>query len=308
MSQCFGQLPFGISIGDCGPSSENIMDTKMLTESVSKSLNNNLIKKSTETIAAQDQTVILNGTCCQPFNVGQKLSMKMVSMDTIENEMNTTIKNSVLSNIDNSIDAKVKSSKGFLGSADTSKLKSAIKNYVSQKFDNEDVKNSIMEKAQKTIASQNQKVVINCGDYVNEATGQTTGPVKDTSCNITQDFVLDMFSQDLVQNVMAGVTESAAVNKAVNDLKSSLESKGGGLEDVVGALTGPFAIIVAAVVIGGLLFFFMGGKNIFTGGFNLLTNPKQLAMLAVGVVMLIVIIMMIVKLTKKKEEFYIYYE
>jgi hypothetical protein len=42
MSQCFGTLPLGISIGDCGPSSENIMDTKMLTESVSKSLNNNM--------------------------------------------------------------------------------------------------------------------------------------------------------------------------------------------------------------------------------------------------------------------------
>jgi len=309
MSQCFGTLPLGISIGDCGPSSENIMDTKMLTESVSRSLNNNMVKKSTETIAAQDQTVILNGTCCQPFNVGQKLSMKMVSMDTIENDMNTTIKNSVLSNIDNSIDAKVKSSKGALAAADTSKLKSAIKNYVSQKFDNEDVKNSIMEKALKTIASQNQRVVINCGDYVNEATGKTTGPVKDTSCNITQDFVLDMFSQDLVQNVMAGVTESAAVNSAVNELKTSLDSKSEGVSDVISALTGPFAIIAIAVIVGGGLFFFMGGKSIFTGGFNLLTNPKQLAMLAVGVVMLVVIIMMIVKLTaKKKEDFYVYYE
>ncbi len=304
MSQCYGTFPLGISIGDCGPSSENIMDTKMLTESVSKSLNNNLIKKATENVVAQDQTVILNGSCCQPFNVNQKLSMKVVSMDTVENEMSTTIKNSVLNNIDNSIDAQLKSKKGLLASADTSKLKNAIKNFVSQKFENEDVKNSIMEKASATIASQDQKVIINCGDYVNEATGEPAGPIKDTSCNINQEFVLDMFSQDMVQNVMSGIQENEAVNKAVNDLKSKMDSSSEGLSDVIGALTGPLIILV----IGAIAFFLMGGTKIFTGGFNLLTNPKQMAMLAIGIVLLVVIIMAVIKLRAKKEEFYYEYD
>jgi hypothetical protein len=267
-------------------------------------LNNNLIKKSTENVNSQDQTVVLIGSCCQPFNVNQKLNMKVVSMDTVENEMSTTIKNSVLNNIDNSIDAQLKSKVGLLAAKDTSKLKNAIKNFVSQKFENEDVKNSIMEKASATIASQDQKVTINCGDYVNEATGNPAGPIKDTSCNINQEFVLDMFSQDMVQNVMSGIQDNEAVNTAINDLVSAQDSGSEGLSDVLNALFGPLIVIVIGII----AFFLMGGTKIFTGGFQLLTNPKQMAMLAIGIVFLVVIIMAVIKLRAKKEEFYYEYD
>jgi len=61
-------------------------------------------------------------------------------------------------------------------------------------------------------------------------------------------------------------------------------------------------------VIGAIAFFLMGGTKIFTGGFNLLTNPKQMAMLAIGIVLLVVIIMAVIKLRAKKEEFYYEYD
>ena len=270
MSKCYGQ--FGpISIGDCGPKSENIVDTKSITQSISTTAQNSATSTDDRTIVVQGQNIVVNGKgpqCCNALNINQTANLKMYSQNKINNDFSNQISRTVIDNIDNKIDAVMESNKGALAT-DTAKLKQVLKTATEKYFQNATNQNNIQALAKRTIANQNTNVVINCAEFYNSTTGKSFGPVQtDAGCNINQQFVLDSFSLNVIDNVLKNISTETAVTQVMNELKSKLKSKSEGISDIISSYMAPLIIgaIVLFIIIGVVLFFFLkSNKSIKSG-------------------------------------------
>jgi hypothetical protein len=194
-----------------------------------------------------------------------------MKQDKITNDFSSKIGRDIINSIDNSIDAAMSSNKGTLAGADVSKLKNSMKNYVENYFESNTNKSNITESLKKVIGNQAQNVNIQCANYINDITNKPTGPITPSNCNIDQTFLLDSFSQSVIDNVFKDILNDSAVNEAVNGLKSSFESKTEGVSDVVGAF-GMYIIIgvIAVVLVLGVVayFFLKSDKKISGPGFS----------------------------------------
>ena len=269
MSNCYGTVG-PLSIGDCGPESSNIIDTKNITKNITNSVQQSMSSNTDDTISNQTQNVNISGlnpNCCSNFTVKQLTNLKLIKQDKITNEFSSNIGRAIVNSIDNSIDAAMSSNKGTLAGADVSKLKTSMKNYVENYFESNTNKSNIAESAKKVIGNQVQNVNIQCANYINDITNKPTGPISPSNCNIDQTFLLDSFSQSVIDNVFKDIQNDSAVNEAMNGLKSSLVSKSEGISDVISAWMGPIIIIaiVLFIVLGIVAYFFLKSDKKISG-------------------------------------------
>jgi hypothetical protein len=265
----------GLSIGDCGAKTTNVIDTTSITKSITNSVQSKRDSSTNTSIANQNQRIVIDGMgpgCCQNFNASQTMRFKSVSKSDINDQFVTNIKASVTDKIDSAISAAMSSSTSLLA-RDTSKLSNSVKAYIEKQFQRESVKNSIKEKANNTIASQNQEITIKCADLWNRETGQYIKPIKPSNCDINQDFVAEAFSSDVSKTIFKDIVNDSGVMDALNELKSKHEAKGEGFSDIIGSLTGIYAVIAIVViaVVGIAAYFLLNG-----GGDKLIGLKKGL--------------------------------
>ena len=250
--------------------SSNIIDTKNITKNITNMVQQTMTTKTEDTVSNQTQNVNiigLNPQCCSNFTVKQLTNLKLISQDKINNDFSSQIGRTIVNSIDNAVDAGLSSKKGASASADTAKLKNSIKNYVENYFESNTNKSNIAASAKKVIGNQAQNVNIQCANYVNDVTGKPTGPIAPSNCNIDQTFLLDSFSQSVIDNVFKDILNDSAVNEAANELKSKLESKTEGVSDVIGAF-GMYiviGIIVVVLVLGVVAYFFLKSDKKISG-------------------------------------------
>jgi hypothetical protein len=110
-----------------------------------------------------------------------------------------------------------------------------------------------------------------------------------------------IFSKQTIEAITGLITEALMkdqqVAKAVSKSAQDQSSENKGLSSVISAATGPLLIIGVLV----LVFFFMGGKDLVTGGFSTVSDPKKLIKLIIGIVILIVTIVLVIKFKNSKK-------
>jgi hypothetical protein len=270
-TDCFFQAG-PISIGDCGPSSENIIKNKKITQSITSTVQNTMNSSSTTGITNQTQNVNINnarvGVCCGNITVGQSLQLKTIRKENIDVNFINNIKNSLKTDISAGLDAFMSDKREDIAPASLAKMKNSIENYVENYLSNSTNQNAIRNVATKTIANQTQNVNINCAELTNEATGQVMDPLNPGNCTINQAMVFETFAQDVVKNVFKNIGDNADVTSSVNEVASKMKTESKGLGSIISSLMSGFMIwiIVTGIVLVSLIF--LGPKliNAFTGG------------------------------------------
>jgi hypothetical protein len=270
-TDCFFQAG-PISIGDCGPKSENIIKNTKITKSITESVKQTMNSTSTTGITNQTQNVNIRGArvgvCCGNITVGQSLSLKTIKKENIDNNFMTKIANSMKNDIRAGLDAFQSDKREDIAPASLAKLKNSIENYVDSYFSNTSKQAAIRNAATKTIANQTQNVNIECADLTNDVTGQVMDPLNPGNCTINQDMVFETFAQDVVKNVFADIQENAEVTSAINEVKSTMKTESKGLGSIISSLMTGWVLVVLIVIVG-IIALVIGGPAIIkamTGG------------------------------------------
>jgi len=254
---CFQFLGI-ISAGDCGGKSENILNTNILSEAISKTVQEASTTVGNTTISNQTQTVQINdgphAFCCANMDISQTANVQVVYTTTAINNLVGQISQTFQNNIDASLSASQANKKGLLAGSDTSQMASKIKNAVKNYFESEQGQNTITSTLNKTIGNQSQTLQINCPKWseilqLPEVARVFQGLPKDGSqCKINQDFRLNLAATTCVKNVL----ESIQIQNALADIASTLEStqknKGEGLADLWAIFIILGVVVVIAIV------------------------------------------------------------
>jgi hypothetical protein len=119
--------------------------------------------------------------------------------------------------------------------------------------------------------------------------------------NISQKNILDQVVTKMTDAVGEAVVKSQQDLGIKETLKVKAEQENKGATDLIKAFTGPLAIIAIAFV----AFIALGGTKVFSSGTALLSDPKKMIMIALGIAVLIAIIWGISKARSSgKKEFY----
>ena len=263
---CLGKIGF-IALGDdCGKSPSKSIKVNVSSTSVTN-LNQSLKSiqsQETNTALNQAQTVIIKGGCCQPLEISQKL--KAVVVD--ESKMSVTFKTQMAKNLSNDISSMMKGVEDNINSLlkgdKGTQLKAAVDTKLTKMNSENKIANIISEKVSNTVASQGQKIYIDCGSGdVPTPSPPASQNMPDTGCYITQDFVFEQVTNnvmeavfnnisndDNVKNILARISkEMEETQKEENiEVKASIDTFLG-INKVFAGLIGGFLIFVLIVVI-----------------------------------------------------------
>jgi len=270
-TDCFFQAG-PISIGDCGPQSENLIKNTKLTKSITESVKETMNTSNTTGVTMQTQNVNIRnarfGVCCGNIKIGQSLRLATTKKENIDNNFMTKIANSLKNDIRSGLDAFQSDEREDIAPASLAKLKNSIENYVDSYFSNTSKQAAIRNISTKTIANQTQNVNIDCADLTNDVTGQVMDPLSPGDCTINQDMIFETFAQDVVKNVFADIQENAEVTSAINEVKSTMKTESKGLGSIISSLMTGWVLVVLIVIVG-VIALVIGGPAIIkamTGG------------------------------------------
>ena len=280
---CYGQVLGILSFGDCGGSSESLLETSILNQAVSSSIQESQTNVGNVTITAQNQNVQIIGAgslCCSDLDVNQKTDIIVKYTADIINNLHTKISQAFQNNIDSSLEASQANKKGLLAGADTSKLKTTIKNAVKTYFENTQNQNSITNVLNKFIGTQVQNVQIICPEFTAEDMKegiQAFPGLPKTGCKINQEFYLNLAAATCVKNVLESDTLQDALADISSELKTTQANKGEGLSDLWGIF-----IIIGIVIIVGIVAFVIwtntkGGQQVLSQGGNFMGSFKGIS-------------------------------
>jgi len=270
-TDCFFQAG-PISIGDCGPKSENLMKNTKITKSISESVKQTMSDNRTTGVTQQTQNVNIRGArvgvCCGNIKVGQSLKLNTIKKENIDNNFLTKIANTMKQDISAGLAAFQSDEREDIAPASLAKLKNSIENHIDAYFKNSSNQAAIKNSATKTIANQTQNVNIECADLTNDVTGKVMDPLNPGDCTINQDMVFETFAQDVVKNVFANIEDNAEVTAIVNEIKSTSKTKSKGLGSIIKSLMSGYVLIILIVIVG-IIALVIGGPAIIkamTGG------------------------------------------
>jgi hypothetical protein len=287
---CYGQVLGILSFGDCGGKSESLLETNILNEAVSKTIQQASTTTGNTTILAQNQNISIVGGphafCCTDFKAGQAADAQIQYSTTAINNLVGQISQTFQNNIDAALTASQANKKGLLAGADTSKMSATIKNAIKNYFETESDQNSIVETLNTTIGTQSQNLQLICPNLAEilslpaEARKSFSGLPK-TGCQINRDFRLNLAATTCVKNVLESIQLQTAMAEIASTLETTQKNKGEGLSDLWGIF-----IIIGVVIIVGIIAFVIwtntkGGQQVlnqggnFMGSFKGITPPKS---------------------------------
>jgi hypothetical protein len=266
---CYTQIG-PISIGDCGPSSKNIIDTSVLNESVKEVIQNvQNDNNNVDTINQTQNVEIIDKSeyCCNTLNItqlaaGTKL-IKNTAVNDLVSDMATTFEN----NIQNALESSQATKTGFLATKDTSKLSNELKNAVKNYFESTSSQEAISKNINETLTNQTQGVVVRCVTYPGVTPKDTFDPlIPKDKCEISQQFLVNSVVENTVQNALKAIAKDKAVVKAMNELKATQKTTSAGLESMWGIFIILGIVIVVAIV--GFVIFSntKGGEAVLASG------------------------------------------
>jgi hypothetical protein len=260
---CLGKIGF-ISLGnDCAPSSKSI---KVNVNSTSITNLNQSLKsiqsQETNTALNQVQNVSIKGGCCQPLEISQKL--KAVVVD--ESKMSVTFRTQMAKNLTNDISSMMKGVEdninNLLKGDKGTQLKASVDMKLTKMNSENKIANIISEKVSKTVASQGQKVIIDCGSG-DIPTPPPPSSEPDTGCYITQEFVFEQVTNNVMEAVFNTISNDSNVKNILADISREMEEapktenievnisidKFLGINKVLAGIIGGFLIFVLVIVI-----------------------------------------------------------
>jgi len=257
---CLGKIGF-IALGDdCGKSPSKSVKVNVSSTSVTN-LNQSLKSiqtQETNTALNQIQDVVIKGACCQPLEISQKL--KAVVVD--ETKMSVTFKTQMAKNLSNDISSMMKGVEdninSLLKSDKGTQLKAAVDMTLTKMNSENKIANIISEKVAKTVASQGQKIYIDCGSG-DIPTPPPLSSMPDTGCYITQDFVFEQVTNNVMEAVFNTISNDDNVKNILADISKDMEEtkKEENIEVKVSIDTFLGINKVFAGLIGGILFFIL---------------------------------------------------
>lgn len=218
---CLGKI-LGVSIGDCDKGSSSL---KISTTDTSLTNLNNSLKtlqtQSTNTAVNQIQNVSIIGSCCQPLKISQNL--KAIVIDN--SKMNVSFMTQMALNLTKDINKVMEGAESefntkFKGNRGTN-LKMAVENAMTKMNNKNVIANIIQEKVSNTLASQGQKVFIQCGGVLKTPPPPPSENMPDTGCYITQDFVFSQTTNNIMESVFSAISLDEGVANAIKDIKES---------------------------------------------------------------------------------------
>lgn len=262
---CLGKIGF-IELGDSCGKSPSTKSIKVNVNSTSITNLNQSLKsiqsQETNTALNQVQDVVIKGSCCQPLEISQNL--KAVVVD--ESKMSVTFRTQMAKNLSNDISSMMKGVEdninGLLKSDKGTQLKAAVDMTLTKMNSENKIANIISEKVSKTVASQGQKIYIDCGSG-DIPTPLSSENMPDTGCYITQKFVFEQVTNNVmeavfntisndgnVKNILAGISRKMEERQKVENIevKATIDTFLG-IDKLFSGLIGGFLIFILIIVI-----------------------------------------------------------
>lgn len=261
---CLGKIGF-ISLGDdCGKSPSKSIKVNVNSTSITN-LNQSLKSiqsQETNTSLNQVQNVSIKGACCQPLEISQGL--KAVVVD--ESKMSVTFRTQMAKNLANDISSMMKGVEdninNLLKNDRGTQLKAAVDMSLTKMNSENKIANIISEKVSNTVASQGQRVNIDCGSG-DIPTPSPPENIPDTGCYITQSFIFEQVTKNVMEAVFNTVSNDDNVKNILATISKEMEGKKDieeikvektintflGINKVLAGIIGGFLIFILIVVI-----------------------------------------------------------
>jgi len=218
---CVGKL-LGISIGDCDKGSSSLK-----IKSSDTSLNN--LNNSLKTLQTQDTSVALNqiqnvsvtGNCCQPLIIAQNLKAIVVDNSKMNISFMTQMAMNLTRDINKTMEGAESELNTKLGGNKGTNLKMSVENALKKMNNKNAVAKIIQEKVSKTLASQNQRVYITCGDTLKTPPPPPSANLPDTGCYINQDFIFSQTTNNIMEAVFSALSSDDGVINAIKDIRDT---------------------------------------------------------------------------------------
>jgi hypothetical protein len=225
---CLGKIGF-INLGDdCGKSPSKSIKVNVNSTSITN-LNQSLKSiqsQESNTVLNQVQNVTVKGACCQPLKISQDL--KAIVVD--ESKMSVVFKTQMAKNLSNDISSVMKGVEeninSMLKSDRGTQLKAAVETTLTKMNSENKIANIISEKVSKTVASQGQNVYIDCGSGdVPTPKAPSSENMPDTGCYITQNFVFEQVTNNIMEAVFNTISNDDNVKKIISKISKEMDQK-----------------------------------------------------------------------------------
>ena len=239
MSCYFSAGPF--AIGDCGPKSKVSINTSSISKNITNSIQQASSTIGDTTVTMQNQNVSIIGSCCPSLDISQTATMKKFDTTKFTGNFVSDVAKKMSDSISSSLDQSSTQIIGALGAVNGPSLTAAIKSAVQKVTESNSFKNNMTTKISQALSSQNQNVSIQCSDAVSV-------PKVDGKCVINQNIVMDLLSNNLVQNLMSEVSKDEQLTQIANEVRQASKSEGKGIDSIISSLTGPMMWVAIGVV------------------------------------------------------------
>lgn len=245
--------------------SKNVVDTKMMNETVMKSIMKNNTSTDAQMLNVQNMNISSADFKCK-VDISQSTTAEMKVVQDINNET----RNKMINDVTDKLESKMKSEfeKSGInmdsGSKTMSKMKTEVKNVFKTTID--------IEKTNKLIAKMNNFQNMNAKDLVFDPCGikifEKVTDSKNTEiakyaldklaeigacnveCNISQNMIVSLVAEQLVKDMATALISNKKLTKLATKLESKTTVKGFNL-------SGTLIAIAIAVAILGIIFLFM---------------------------------------------------
>lgn len=247
-----GFCAFGI--GDCGSKSktETNVDLKTINSAVNDFISSKSNKVTASGINLNEMELVIGRTSghCN-INASQKITSTQTTTGELSPSDMKDLRSKIKEAADASIDQQAKAKSGFFQTAPaTSENISNYKNTVENKINNTVTDTQIQDISNSVFNKNTKKVTL----------GECTD---DSKLDFSQDIVSQLVTEGIMKGVSKAVAGAESEVATKLGIKSSSESKGSGLEDVIASifagLTGIWGIIalILCVVCCGVLIFML---------------------------------------------------
>ena len=241
-----------LGIGDCGSKAktETNIDLKTINSAVNDFVSSKSNKVTASGINLNDMELVIGRTS---GHCNIDATQKITSTQTTTGELSPTDMKDLRSKIkeatDASIDQQAKAKSGMFQTAPaTSENISNYKNTVENKINNTVTDTQIQDISNSVFNKNTKKVTL----------GECTD---DSKLDFSQDIVSQLVTQGIMKGVSTAVAGAEADVSQKLGIKSSSESKGSGLEDLIaawfaglGMIGGIIALVVCVAIIGAVIF------------------------------------------------------
>ncbi len=222
---CLGKISF-ISLGDsCGDSPSKSIKVNVNSTSITN-LNQSLKSiqsQESNTSLNQVQNVSVIGACCQPLKIAQDLKaivvdeskMSVVFRTQMAKQLSNDI-SSVMNGVEENINSMLKNDRG-------TELKAAVQMTLTKMNSENKIADIISEKVSKTVASQGQNVYIDCGNG-DIPTPSASGNPQDKGCYITQNFVFEQVTNNIMETVFDTISSDNNVRNVIAKISKDIEN------------------------------------------------------------------------------------